>query len=36
MWPIGAGLGGSVLLALLYFDVVSWAEGPGHALELSW
>lgn len=34
--PIAAGLIGAVLLTGLYFGIVSWAESPGHALELFW
>jgi hypothetical protein len=34
LWPLGAGLAGSSLLALLYFGLVSWAESPQHALDL--
>lgn len=33
-WPVGAGLLGAGLLTLLYFGIVSWAEGPQHAIEL--
>ena len=36
LWPLGAGLAGSGLLALLYFGLVSWAESPQHALDLFW
>jgi hypothetical protein len=36
LWPIGAGLAGAGLLTLLYFGIVSWAEGPQHAIELFW
>ena len=36
LWPLGAGLAGSSLLALLYFGLVSWAESPQHALDLFW
>ena len=36
LWPMGAGLAGSGLLALLYFGIVSWAESPQHALDLFW
>lgn len=36
LWPIGAGLAGAGLLTLLYFGIVSWAEGPQHALDLFW
>lgn len=35
-WPVGAGLVGAGLLTLLYFGIVSWAEGPQHAIELFW
>lgn len=35
-WPITAGLTGAGLLTLLYFGIVSWAEGPQHAVELFW
>lgn len=36
LWPIAAGLAGSMALTLLYFGIVSWAESPAHALELFW
>lgn len=36
LWPIAAGLAGSMALSLLYFGIVSWAESPTHALELFW
>lgn len=36
LWPLAAGLAGSMALTLLYFGIVSWAESPGHALELFW
>lgn len=36
LWPVGAGLAGAGLLTLLYFGIVSWAEGPQHAVELFW
>lgn len=36
LWPFGAGLVGSALLAILYFGIVSWAESPQHALDLFW
>jgi hypothetical protein len=36
LWPVGAGLAGSGLLAILYFGIVSWAESPQHALDLFW
>lgn len=32
--PIGVGFAGSILLAALYFGIVSLAESPKHALEL--
>lgn len=35
-WPVGAGLIGAGLLTLLYFGIVSWAEGPRHAIDLFW
>ncbi len=35
-WPVGAGLVGAGLLTLLYFGIVSWAEGWQHAIELFW
>lgn len=34
--PLGAGMLGALLLAGLYFAIVSWAESPEHALELFW
>lgn len=36
LWPLGAGLAGSVFLAALYFGIVSWAESPQHAIDLFW
>lgn len=36
IWPLGAGLAGSVFLTALYFGIVSWAESPEHALDLFW
>ena len=36
LWPVGAGLIGSALLAILYFGIVSWAESPQHAVDLFW
>lgn len=36
VWPVGAGLVGAGLLTLLYFGIVSWAEGWQHAVELFW
>jgi hypothetical protein len=36
LWPVGAGLAGSALLAGLYFGIVSWAESFDHALDLFW
>lgn len=34
--PVAAGTLGALLLAGLYFAIVSWAESPDHALELFW
>jgi len=36
IWPVGAGLAGSALLAGIYLGIVSWAESPKHAVELFW
>lgn len=36
LWPVGAGLAGSVLLTIPYFGIVSWAESPQLALDLFW
>ena len=36
VWPVGVGLLGAGLLTLLYFGIVSWAEGLQHAVELFW
>jgi len=36
LWPVGAGIGGMVLLMGVYFAIVSWAESPKHALDLFW
>lgn len=36
LWPLGAGLGGMLLLMAVYFGIVSWAESPEHALDLFW
>lgn len=36
LWPLGAGLAGSLFLAGLYFGLVSWAESTQHALDLFW
>ncbi len=36
LWPLIAGLAGSIFLAGLYFGLVSWAESPQHALDLFW
>lgn len=36
LWPLGAGLAGSVFLAAFYFGIVSWAESPQHAIDLFW
>ena len=35
-FPVLAGLAGSILLAGLYFGLVSVAESPQHALEFFW
>ncbi len=35
-FPLITGLLGSLFLSALYFGIVSWAEGPSHALELFW
>lgn len=35
-WPVGAGLAGAGLLTLLYFGIVSWAEGLQHAVDFFW
>ena len=34
--PVATGLLGAALLTGLYFGIVSWAESPGHAVELFW
>lgn len=34
--PLFAGLAGALLLAGVYFGIVSWAESPQHAAELFW
>jgi hypothetical protein len=36
LWPLGAGLAGMLFLSGLYFGLVSWAEGPEHAMQLFW
>jgi len=36
LWPLIAGLAGSLFLTGLYFGIVSWAESPEHALDLFW
>ncbi len=36
LWPLGAGLLGALLLAGVYFGIVSWAESFDHALDLFW
>lgn len=36
LWPIGAGLAGSIFLTAIYFGIVSWAESPQHAIDLFW
>lgn len=32
--PLLTGFIGSVVLAIIYFGIVSWAESPSHAIEL--
>ena len=34
--PVGFGLLGTLFLTGVYFGIVSWAESPGHALDLFW
>ena len=34
--PVGFGLLGALFLTGVYFGIVSWAESPGHALDLFW
>jgi hypothetical protein len=36
LWPLGAGLIGAAILAVIYLGLVSLAESPRHALELFW
>jgi hypothetical protein len=36
LWPVGAGLAGSIFLTAVYFGIVSWAESPQHAIDLFW
>lgn len=36
LWPVGAGLFGSLLLTGIYLGILSWAESYQHALELFW
>src|SRR5574341_366282 len=36
VWPVGAGIGGMVLLMAVYCGIVSWAESPQHAVDLFW
>lgn len=36
LWPLGAGIAGMLFLSGVYFGLVSWAEGPEHALQLFW
>lgn len=36
LWPLTAGLAGSLFLTLLYFSIVSLAESPKHAVDLFW
>jgi hypothetical protein len=35
-WPVGAGLVGALLLAMVYLGIVSLAESPRHAVDLFW
>lgn len=34
--PVGTGFAGAVLIAAIYFGIVSLAESPSHALEQFW
>ncbi|MHB1449064.1 MAG: hypothetical protein ACYC6E_13045 [Bellilinea sp.] len=34
--PFGVGILGVIVLAGIYFGIVSWAESPQHALDLFW
>lgn len=36
VWPLGMGLVGALFLTVLYFGLVSWVEGPQHAIDLFW
>ena len=36
LWPLGAGLAGSLFLSGLYLGLVSWAESSQHAVQLFW
>ena len=36
LYPVGAGLAGAILIAGIYFGIVSLAESPSHALEQFW
>ncbi len=36
LWPLGAGVAGSIFLMAVYFGIVSLAESPQHALDLFW
>lgn len=36
LWPVVAGLAGTLFLTAVYFGIVSWAESPQHALDLFW
>jgi hypothetical protein len=36
LWPVGTGIAGASFLTALYFGLVSWAEGPQHAIDLFW
>lgn len=34
--PVGAGLGGGILLSAIYMGILSLAESPEHAIEFFW
>lgn len=36
LWPVGGGIAGSAFLSVLYFTIVSLAQGWRHAIELFW
>lgn len=36
LFPIAAGLVGSIFLTGLYLGIVSWAESPEHAIDFLW